>query len=151
MTSLAFLGNYKRIRSQYFEKREEPKPVQKTAVIQKRPLFYSCEIGPIKPVWFDEYRRVRESMRQMDFARHKAEQIIKEVCNKHNVSRVDLISERRPQPLVRARQEAYYRLATEMTWSLPRIGRFLGGRDHTTILHGKRQFEARLASGEAAL
>ncbi len=28
-------------------------------------------------------------------------------------------------------------------WSLPEIGRFLGGRDHTTVLHGVRAHEAR--------
>lgn len=30
-------------------------------------------------------------------------------------------------------------------YSLPTIGRFLGGRDHTTILHGVRAYRARLA------
>ncbi|WP_370436611.1 helix-turn-helix domain-containing protein [Microvirga sp. TS319] len=50
----------------------------------------------------------------------------------------DMKTERRTQSLVRARQIAMW-LATEFTlMSLPSIGRSLGGRDHTTILHGSR-------------
>lgn len=32
--------------------------------------------------------------------------------------------------------------------SLPRIGRYLGGRDHTTVLHGVRSFRERLEAGK---
>jgi hypothetical protein len=50
----------------------------------------------------------------------------------------DMKTERRTQSLVRARQIAMW-LATQNTLlSLPSIGRSLGGRDHTTILHGSR-------------
>jgi hypothetical protein len=50
----------------------------------------------------------------------------------------DMKSERRTQSLVRARQIAMW-LATQNTLlSLPSIGRSLGGKDHTTILHGSR-------------
>lgn len=54
------------------------------------------------------------------------------------VSVHDMKTERRTQSLVRARQIAMW-LATQFTlMSLPAIGRGLGGRDHTTILHGSR-------------
>ncbi|QIB34779.1 helix-turn-helix domain-containing protein [Ancylobacter pratisalsi] len=36
------------------------------------------------------------------------------------------------------------------TYSLPRIGRALGGRDHTTILHSRRRFDQRIACDPAA-
>jgi len=50
----------------------------------------------------------------------------------------DMRTERRTRSLVRARQIAMW-LATQNTLlSLPSIGRSLGGRDHTTILHGSR-------------
>jgi hypothetical protein len=54
------------------------------------------------------------------------------------VSVHDMKTGRRTQSLVRARQIAMW-LATQFTlMSLPAIGRGLGGRDHTTILHGSR-------------
>jgi hypothetical protein len=37
--------------------------------------------------------------------------------------------------VVKARTEAIARLYTATRWSTPKIGRFFGGRDHTTILH----------------
>ena len=35
--------------------------------------------------------------------------------------------------------------------SYPQIGRFIGGRDHTTALHGKRKIEKLLAKGDGRL
>lgn len=63
-------------------------------------------------------------------------QIVNEVAAKHGVSFIDIISERRPRYIVLARQEAMYRLYNETTLSFPDIGRRLGGKDHTTVLHG---------------
>lgn len=55
---------------------------------------------------------------------------------------LDLKSQRRTGPVVRARQVAMY-LAKKLTAaSLPEIGRRFGGRDHTTVLHAVRKIEA---------
>ena len=75
---------------------------------------------------------------------HHARQILREVSAKYGVSIVDLCSKRRPMLLVTARHEACYRLYSETTWSYPRIGAFLGGRDHTTIMHGVREHKKRM-------
>lgn len=42
-----------------------------------------------------------------------------------------------------ARQEAMYEMYATGLFSSPQIGRFLGGRDHTTVLHGCRRHAAR--------
>lgn len=52
-----------------------------------------------------------------------------------------LTGECRKRPLVRCRW-AVMRALTEKGWSSPRIGRLLGGRDHTTILHGLKEADA---------
>lgn len=65
-------------------------------------------------------------------------QILYDVSIEHGVSITDIKSARRQQHVVRARHKAMYRLATETLMSYPAIGRFLGGRDHTTVLHGYR-------------
>jgi chromosomal replication initiator protein len=60
-----------------------------------------------------------------------------------------MLSKRRTQPLCRRRQIAMH-VAREMTGrSLPIIGREMGGRDHTTILHGVRTVEDLLDAGDA--
>ena len=68
-----------------------------------------------------------------------AKEIAAEVCQKHAVSFIDIASARRDRCLVDARQELCYRLRKETLWSLPQIGGYLGGRDHTTVLHGYRR------------
>lgn len=66
--------------------------------------------------------------------------LIKEVvADEFGVTLLDLESERRHQPLARARQVVMY-LARYMTrLSLPQIGRHLGDRDHTTVMYGISQ------------
>lgn len=50
-----------------------------------------------------------------------------------------------PRAIAHARQYAMWRMRQETTQSLPQIGRFLGGRDHTTVLYGVRRHAQRLA------
>ena len=53
----------------------------------------------------------------------------------------DLSGSRRDAPTAHARQVAMYLLRNDSSLSLPEIGRTLGGRDHTTALHGCRKIE----------
>lgn len=68
--------------------------------------------------------------------------IVSEVCHKHDVTYLELCSARRKVHLVAARAEAAYRLYHETTLSTPQIGRKLGGRDHSTIVHAIRRHAA---------
>jgi len=77
--------------------------------------------------------------------------IVAEVCLKHKQFLLDIESDRRTKDVIFARQELMYRLRTETTWSLPRIGRFLGNRDHTTVIHGFHKFKKQLENGEVSL
>ena len=71
-------------------------------------------------------------------ARHR---IIREVCDKHGLDVEHVLSDRRTRPLVEARIECYCRLYVECPeMSLPAIGRAMGGRDHTTVLHSIRKY-----------
>lgn len=70
--------------------------------------------------------------------------IADEVCAKHNLSFEQMCSDQRRKDIVAARFETFYRLSTETSMSLPQIGRRIGGKDHTTVLHGIRQYKARM-------
>lgn len=72
-------------------------------------------------------------------------QILAEVCAKHDISPMDILSARRRADIVVARQECMWRIRNETPLSLPQIGDRLGGRDHTTILYGVRMHEKRMA------
>lgn len=80
-------------------------------------------------------------IKSADSKRVRIEDIQRIVARQFNVSKNDLLSNRRTRVIVRPRQIAMY-LAKVMTpRSLPEIGRRFGGRDHTTVLHAVRKIE----------
>ncbi len=72
-------------------------------------------------------------------------QVLDVVCAVYDVTIQDLKGPRRARRVARPRQVAMYfsRLLCPHL-SLPMIGIMLGGRDHTTIMHGCRQIEGLL-------
>jgi len=72
------------------------------------------------------------------------EDVIKSVCEFYQIKQTQLKSPKRDALLVRARQVAMYLLKTELGLTLVEIGNALGGRDHTTIMHGVEKIELQL-------
>jgi chromosomal replication initiator protein len=62
--------------------------------------------------------------------------IIDIVCSFYQIKPTQLKSAKRNASLVRARQVAMYLIHKELHLTLVEIGNVLGGRDHTTIIHG---------------
>ncbi len=84
-------------------------------------------------------------VRVEDNRKIRIEDIQRAVSRHYNVSRTDMLSNRRTRVIVKPRQIAMY-LAKMMTpRSLPEIGRRFGGRDHTTVLHAVRKVEGMIA------
>ena len=74
-----------------------------------------------------------------------AQVIIQEICEKHGLTKTELLGPRRAIPIVKARHEAMYRMSKETPMSLPAIGMRMG-RDHTTVIYGVRKHAERLAA-----
>ena len=87
---------------------------------------------------------IRDLVRNREPKRVKIEEIQKLVASRYNVSRSDILSERRTAAVVRPRQIAMYLSKLLTPRSLPEIGRRFGGRDHTTVLHAVRKIEKEL-------
>jgi hypothetical protein len=73
--------------------------------------------------------------------------IIAECLIKHQIKYIQVASECRNFELVTCRQEICYRLKEETSYSLPQIGRLLGGRDHTTVLFAIRRHKEIMFGG----
>ena len=73
--------------------------------------------------------------------RVRIEDIQRIVARHYNVSKQELISNRRTRVIVKPRQIAMYLSKTLTPRSFPEIGRRFGGRDHTTVLHAVRKIE----------
>ncbi|HEU0163807.1 MAG TPA: helix-turn-helix domain-containing protein, partial [Thermomicrobiales bacterium] len=67
--------------------------------------------------------------------------VLNAVMDSYRISEKDLIGRQRKREIVMPRQVAMYLLREETESSLMDIGRALGGRDHTTILHGVEKIE----------
>lgn len=74
------------------------------------------------------------------------ERIIDAVANFYNVEMKDLLGKSRSADIVLPRQVAMYIIREQTDHSLVEIGQSLGGRDHTTIMHGLDKIEQALDS-----
>jgi len=77
--------------------------------------------------------------------------IIRVGCRHFGLSKSDILADRRSQPIVRWRQIIIFVIKDLTKRSLPDIGRRVGGRDHTTILHAIRQIESMMAGGDQSI
>ncbi len=69
------------------------------------------------------------------------DEIMRKTCDFYNVRMSDLLSPKRSRNIARPRQVAMY-LAKQLTQrSYPEIGKRIGGRDHTTVIHAVRKIE----------
>lgn len=64
------------------------------------------------------------------------EDVINGICQFYQLKPTQLKGPKRDASLVRARQVAMYLLKTELGLTYAEIGNLLGGRDHTTVMHG---------------
>lgn len=74
--------------------------------------------------------------------------IVRTCARHYGVTVAEIMGARRLFTHVRARQAAMYIARRVTKHSLPQIGRRMGGRDHSTVLHAVRKTEALLASGD---
>ena len=74
----------------------------------------------------------------------KPREIIGAVSAHFDISTDDLVGKRRDARTAASRQVAMYLLRNDGRETFPEIGRLLGGRDHSTILHGCGKIERRL-------
>ncbi|MBI3109601.1 chromosomal replication initiator protein DnaA [Candidatus Daviesbacteria bacterium] len=63
--------------------------------------------------------------------------ILDSICAFFNLSLKDLAGPKRQKELVLPRHLAMYILCEELNMTVEKIGQILGGRDHTTVMHGR--------------
>lgn len=74
----------------------------------------------------------------------RVQRIIDDVAGAYGLTAVDLTGDRKVRHFIAPRHEAFWRVRNETGFSFPQIGKFFGGRDHTSIMHGVRKHEALL-------
>ncbi len=95
----------------------------------------------------DRIHELRKEMTEKLEKRLKMADIARAVSRIFDVSTTDIYSARRTANIVWPRQIAMWYCKTYTLHSLPEIGRFFNGRDHTTVLHAVRKVSAAVACG----
>ncbi len=75
--------------------------------------------------------------------------IIKAVSNFYDIKEKELISSSRKKEIVKPRQIIMFILRKELQYSLPFIGKKLGGRDHTTVIHSCEKIDKEIMNNES--
>ncbi|OGD83916.1 hypothetical protein A2165_00325 [Candidatus Curtissbacteria bacterium RBG_13_40_7] len=78
-----------------------------------------------------------------------AQKIIQTVCDYFKVDREDLNSASRKASLVLSRQVLMYLMRTELDLPLEQIGQYIGGRDHSTVIHGIEKIDKAISQNQA--
>ena len=78
----------------------------------------------------------------------KPREILSAIGNHHNLKINDLTGPKRNKNIVLPRQILMYLLRTDLKMALTDIGNFLGGRDHTTVMHGVEKITKLLSESE---
>lgn len=74
--------------------------------------------------------------------------VIEVISEFYEVTNEDLMSKGRKKEIALARQVAMYLCRTELSMSYPGIGKYFGGRDHTTALHAYEKINKNLNTDE---
>ena len=77
-------------------------------------------------------------------------EVVNAVCKHFSVGKRALLGEGRARPISNPRQVLMYLLRTELKLPLQEIGRIVGGRDHTTVIHAVEKI-TRLASNDVQI
>lgn len=72
--------------------------------------------------------------------------VISMICSFYNIKPTQLKGDRRDAIFVKPRQICMYLLKQDLKLSFKEIGNLLGGRDHTTVIHGVEKIEELLGS-----
>jgi chromosomal replication initiator protein DnaA len=74
--------------------------------------------------------------------------IIQDTVNFYDIKEKDILSDSRKKEIVKPRQVIMYLLREEMKSSFPFIGRKMGDKDHTTVMHAYKKISNELKENE---
>jgi len=108
-------------------------------------ILTHCELYNITPSQDNVSKILEEMISSSKIQCLNPEKILKITSEFFSIKKDDILGHCRQKELVHPRQICMYLLKREMNYSYPMIGRILGGKDHTTIMHGVEKVEKELS------
>jgi chromosomal replication initiator protein len=104
-------------------------------------LMVYCQLNNTKPS-LDQVKNVLASVIASPKKRNITSKKIADIVSDfYNITPEDLLKQSRKKEYVYPRQIAMFLIRKELETSLPSIGEFFGGRDHTTVIHAIEKIE----------
>jgi chromosomal replication initiation ATPase DnaA len=100
-------------------------------------------MSAVLSIWRGEFRPTRRPKFEPGA---EARKIVERVAAEEGVTAEALFGPGRCRKIAWPRQRAYAELYVTGRYSLPAIGRFMGGRDHTGVHYGIRAYRQRMAN-----
>lgn len=97
-----------------------------------------------RPITLDLVKEALHGFVEEKQAKISPERVLKEISEAFKVKLNDLRSKKRNKQIAISRQVAMFIMRTYLGMSLPEIGLFFGGKDHTTVLHSVKKVEREL-------
>ncbi len=101
-------------------------------------IVYNCDIN------MQLADRVIKRAVKVDDHPLTVDDIMEKVCDHYNVTTTEVNSKSRKQSIVRARQVSMYLAQKHTKMPASRIGKLVGNRDHSTVIHSCAQVEKRM-------
>ena len=98
-------------------------------------VVYNCDID------LDLVNKIMPKFIEINDEPLTTESILEKVCAHFDVSREDICSKSRKQPIVYIRQLAMYLANKHTDKSTSQIGHCVGGRNHATVIHSIKQIK----------
>jgi len=107
-----------------------------------------CQLNGVEPTSDVAKEMVGGFLGKRDVSHLSPAQVLSIVGSFYNVPVEDLLSHRRTAALVLPRQITMFLLRQELGLSFPKIGQEMGGKDHTTVMHGVDRVEREKSTNE---
>ncbi len=96
----------------------------------------------------NEAKKVLKNINQTSSTSFSFNKILKTVANFYEINEKDIMSSSRKKEVVKSRQILIYLLREELNYSYPYIGKKVGGKDHTTIIHSFSKIKKEIQKNE---
>ncbi len=101
-----------------------------------------------KTIDLETTKKMLKSILKSPVASVSVSNIMKAVSSFYDINEKDIISSSRKKEIVKPRSVIIYFIRKELEYSFPFIGKKMGGRDHTTVMHSYNKIENELKTNE---
>lgn len=120
---------------------ERQERVNRQRELYEARMAEAAAIAAIRRAAAEQAEAVAAEMRARGYRhQHSYREIERRACKLFDVTRAEIYSSRRHADIVFVRQFIAYWAARLTPHSLPQIGRLMGGKDHTTVLHNRDKY-----------